>query len=130
VTGDVATWLVAAAEILAGVLIAGFWLTWFRQPHTEPWLPTGYVEHERVFVFPDTVLAIALVTSAVLLVLEEPLGRSLALLAAGMLTFLGVIDTAYFVQHGMFRRERDGAMNLGLIVGLFTLAAILVVRYA
>lgn len=128
-TDDPATWLVAGAEVLAALLIAGFWLTWFRQPHTEPWLPTGYVEHERVFVFPDSVLALVLLTSAVLLILEERLGGSLALVAGGMLTFLGVIDLAYFAQHGMFAREREGALNLALVVGILTLAAILVVRY-
>ena len=129
-TDDPATWLVAGAEVLAALLIGGFWLTWFRQPHTEPWLPTGYVEHERVFVFPDSVLAIVLLTSAVLLVLEEPLGGSLALVAGGMLTFLAVIDLAYFAQHGMFARERDGLANLGVVVGAFALAAILILGYA
>jgi hypothetical protein len=130
VTADVATWLVAGAQVLAALLIAGFWLTWFRQPHAEAWLPTGYVEHERVFVFPDSVLTLVLVASAVLLVLEEPLGRSLALVAGGMLTFLGVIDLAYFAQHGMFRREREGGLNLALVVGVLLLAAILILRYA
>jgi hypothetical protein len=130
VTDDVSTWLVAGAEVLAATLIAGFWLTWFRQPHTEPWLPPGYVEHERVFVFPDSVLAFVLVASAVLLVLEEPLGRSLGLVAAGMLAFLGAIDVAYFARHRMFRRDRDGVMNLGLVIGVLTLAAILFIRYA
>jgi hypothetical protein len=130
VTADVATWLVAGAQVLAALLIAGFWLTWFRQPHTEPWLPAGYVEHERVFVFPDSVLALVLLVSAVLLVLEEQLGRSLALVAGGMLTFLGVIDLAYFAQHGMFRREREGVLNLALVVGVLLLAGILIVRYA
>lgn len=129
-TDDLGTWLVAGAELLAAILIAGFWLTWFRTPHEEPWLPSGYVEHERVFVFPDSVLAVTLVTSAALLLQEEPLGRSLALVAAGMLTFLGVIDVAYFVQHGMFRREREGALNLALVIGVFALALILFVRYA
>ena len=127
---DLATWLVAGAEVLAAILVAGFWLTWFRTPHEETWLPTGYAEHERVFVFPDSVLALTLVTSAVLLVLEEPLGRSLALVAAGMLTFLGVIDAAYFAQHGMFRREREGALNAALVIGVFVLAVILFARYA
>jgi membrane-anchored protein YejM (alkaline phosphatase superfamily) len=130
VTHDAWIWVVAALQILAAVVIAAFWLTWFRQPHEEPWLPAGYVEHERVFVFPDTILALLLVTSAVLLVMEEPLGRSLALVAAGMLTFLGVIDLAYFVQHGMFAREREGLGNLGIVVGVLLLAAILIWRYA
>ena len=129
-TGDAATWVVAALELVAAAAIAAFWLTWSREPHDEPWLPTGYVEHEQVFMFPDTVLAITLVASAVLLVLEEPLGGSLALVAAGMLTFLGVIDLAYFAKHGMFALERGGSVNAGIVLGVLLLAAILVWRYA
>jgi hypothetical protein len=130
VTHDAATWTVAALELVAAVAIAGFWLTWPHEAHDEPWLPTGYVEHEQVFVFPDSILALTLVASAVLLVLEEPLGRSLALVAAGMLSFLGVIDLAYFAKHGMFSLERGGLLNAGIVGGVLLLAAILVLRYA
>lgn len=129
-THDAATWTVAALELVAAVAIAGFWLTWPREAHDEPWLPTGYVEHEQVFVFPDSILALTLVASAVLLVLEEPLGRSLALVAVGMLSFLGVIDLAYFAKHGMFSLERGGPLNAGIVVGVLLLAVILVLRYA
>lgn len=129
-TDDAATWVVAALEVVAAVAFGGFWLTWRHEPHDEPWLPNGYVEHEEVFVFPDTVAVLTLVASAVLLVLEEPLGPSLALVAAGMLTFLGVIDLAYFAKHGMFALERGGLMNAGIVLGVLLLAAILVVRYA
>ena len=129
-TDDPATWLVAGMEVLAAILIGGFWVTWLRTPHEEPWLPAGYVEHERVFVFPDAVLTLTLVASAALLLLDEPLGRSLALVAAGMLTFLGVIDLAYFARHGMFRREREGVLNFALVVGVLLLATVLLARYA
>jgi len=83
-----------------------------------------------VFVFPDTVLSLLLVASAVLLLAEESLGRALALVCAGMLTFLGVIDLAYFAQHGMFAREREGFGNLGIVVAVLALAVVLVWRYA
>ena len=130
VTQDAATWVVAGLELVAAIGIAGFWLTWPREPHDEPWLPTGYVEHEEVFVYSDAVLALVLIASAVLLVLEEPLGASLALVAAGGLTFLGVIDLAYFAKHGMFALERGGLMNAGIVFGVLLLAVILVVRFA
>ncbi len=129
-THDAATWIVAALELVAAISIAGFWLTWPREAHDEPWLPTGYVEHEQVFVFPDSILALTLVASAVLLVLEEPLGRSLALVAAGMLSFLGVIDLAYFAKHRMFALERGGLLNAGIVGGVLLLALILILRYA
>ena len=127
---DVWTWIVAGWQVATAIGFGGFWFAWFRRPHVEPWLPAGYVEHERVFVFPDSILALTLVVSALLLIAGEPLGRSLALVAAGMLVFLGVIDLAYFAQHGMFAREREGIGNLGIVVALLTLAVVLVARYA
>jgi hypothetical protein len=130
VTDDVATWLIAAWQVITALGIAAFWLTWFREEHAEPWLPQGYVEHERVFVYPDSILALLLVVSAVLQLAEEPLGASLALLSAGMLTFLGVIDAAYFAQHGMFARSRGGVVNGGIIVSTLALAVVLAVRHA
>lgn len=129
-TDHAGTWVVAALEVVAALGIVGFWLTWPREPHDEPWLPVGYVQHEEVFRYSDAVLALVLLASAVLLVLEEPLGASLALVAAGGLTFLGVIDLAYFAKHGMFALERGGLMNAGIVVGVLLLAAILVARYA
>lgn len=129
-TDDAATWFVAALQVITAVAFAGFWLTWRGEAHDEPWLPQGYVEHEEVFVFPDMLVALTLVASAALLVLEEPLGASLALVAAGMLAFLGVIDLAYFAKHRMFAIEHGGVLNAGIVVGALLLAAILVVRYA
>jgi hypothetical protein len=129
-TDDVGTWIVAGLQVLGAVVIVAFWVTWFRQPHEQDWLPTGYVEHERVFVFPDSLLATLLVVSAALSVAEEPLGRTLSLVCAGMLVFLGVIDLAYFAQHGMFAREREGLGNLGVVVGVLLLAAIILMRWA
>jgi hypothetical protein len=130
VTGDAVTWLVAAWQVLTAAGIAVFWTTWFRQPHAEAWQPPGYVEHERVFVFPDTTLAALLVASAVLLLLKQPLGASLALVCAGMLGFLGIIDAAYFAQHGMYARDRDGPLNAFLVVAVLALAVVLALRYA
>lgn len=129
-TDDVVTWLIAAWQALTALGIAAFWLTWFREEHSDSWLPEGYVEHERVFVFPDSVLSLLLITSAVLQVADEPFGGSLALVSAGMLTFLGVIDAAYFAQHGMFARSRGGIINGGIIASTLALAVVLVVRFA
>jgi hypothetical protein len=106
--------------------IAVYWATWFRTPHEQAWLPAGYHEHERVFVFPDCLLATLLTVTAVLTITEQDLAPRLGLVAAGMLTFLGVIDLAYFAQHGLFAREREGLLNLFLVVAVLVLAAVLV----
>jgi len=125
--GDIGTWIIVGLEVTAAIVIALFWVTWFREEHDQDWLPSGYVQHERVFVFPDAVLALLLVLSAGLLVAEEPLGRSLSLVCAGMLAFLGIIDAAYFWQTGLFARERGGVANAVVVAGVLALAVVLLV---
>ena len=141
-TDNPIVWVVAALEVVAAIGIAAYWITWFRQPHDQPWLPTGYVEHEAPFVFADAVLAVVLVTaaalqvangppegSAILVSAGRPLGESLGLIAAGMLAFLGILDLAYFARTGLFKREHDGIVNAGVVGGVLLLSAILVLRF-
>jgi hypothetical protein len=130
VTSDASVWVLAALMVVTAAGIAVFWVTWLRAEHTEPWLPAGYVEHERAFVVPDSVLAVTLVIAAGLLVGEVALGRSLALLAAGMLVFLGLLDAVYFARTGLLRRERGRLGNLGVVAGVLTLAVLIVARLA
>jgi len=129
-TGAAGTWVVAGLEVATALGILAFWVTWFRQGHDEDWLPEGYVQHERVFAFPDAVLAVLLLASAILLVTGQPLGRSLSLVCAGMLAFLGVIDAAYFWQTGLFARRRGGVANAAVVVALLALAVVLVFVFA
>jgi hypothetical protein len=93
------------------------------------WLPEGYVQHERVFVFPDAVLAVLLTASAVLLLTDQPLGRSLSLVCAGMLAFLGLLDAAYFWQTGVFARGRGGVANATVVAGLLAVSLVLLVVF-
>lgn len=129
-TGDGSTWVIAALEVAAAIGIAVFWVTWYRQEHDQDRLPRGYVTHERAFVVPDTVLAGLLVASALLLVSEHPLGRSLSLVCAGMLAFLGLVDTAYFWETGLFARDKGGWVHIAVVVGVLGLAVVLVASLA
>lgn len=128
-TADAFVWVAVGVQVLTAIGIVAFWLTWFREPHTEEWLPKGYVEHERVFVYPDSLLAGLLVVSGGLALFEVGLGRTLGLVSAGMLLFLGVIDLAYFAQHRMFARARGGLVNAGVVAGVLVASVLLVVAY-
>lgn len=128
-THDALTWVAAVVQVVTAAVFALYWITWFREAHDEPWLPTGYVEHERVFVYSDTVVATLLVVSAVLAVLDVSWGRTLALVCAGMLLFLGVIDAAYFAEHRMFARDRGGLVNAGVVAGVLAVSGFLMVVY-
>ena len=121
--------IVAAVQILTAMGIARFWTTWLRTEHEEPWLPTGYVEHERCFVYPDSVLAALMVVAAILLLLGSSLGERLTLVCGGMMLFLTVIDTAYFLQNGMFAKEKRGAEQLRLIILLTVVSLLMILRF-
>ncbi len=129
-TSDLGVRILAGLEVAAAIGIVLFWVTWLRGEHDQEWLPRGYVEHERAFVVPDTVLAVLLVVSATLLAMGHPLGRSLSLVCAGMLAFLGLVDAAYFRQTGLFARDRGGVANAGVVAGVLALSALLVGVFA
>lgn len=84
----------------AGFLL--YWHSFFADGAVRTSGEAGYLEFERAFPVPDTALAIAALLAA------WSLWRTLApavlwlLLSAGGFAFLGVIDTAYHVQHGLY----------------------------
>jgi len=46
-----------------------------------------------------------------------------------MMLFLTVIDTAYFLQNGMFAKEKGGAENLPLILVLIGVSLVMILRF-
>lgn len=121
--------IVAIMQLITSAGIIRFWIIWFRTEHKEPWLPPGYMEHERTFVYPDSVMSVLLIISAVLLFLEKPLGASLTLVCGGMMLFLTIIDIAYFAQHGLFAKDKGGAENLGLVVPMVIMSFLMIGRF-
>jgi hypothetical protein len=129
VTVDTTTWVVAGLQLATAIGIVAFWAWWLRADHDRSWWPVGHYEHERVFVVPDSVLAAMLTVSAVLSVRGAAAGGQLALVAAGMMLFLGLIDGYYFARHNMYARERDGVGNALIVLWMIGFAAVLVIRY-
>jgi hypothetical protein len=121
--------IVAGVQILVALGIVQFWVKWFRTEHNEPWLPIGYTLHERCFVYPDSVLAVLMVASAILLILGNSLGERLTLVGGGMILFLVVIDTAYFLQNGMFAKEKGGGENVRLSIVLSLVSLLMILRF-
>ena len=114
--------VIAVIEILMAGGIALFWFTWLRTDHDEPWLPAGFNEHERVFVYPDLTMCLLMITSAILLLNGFAAGRRLSLVCAGMMLFLAVIDTAYFIQHGLFSKEKNGWFHFSIVALFFAVS--------
>jgi len=118
--------IVGILEIITGIGIITFWILFFSTDWLHPDNPPeGYFLHERSFVYPDSLLAIGLITSGILLILKIPLGGFLSLVCAGGLMFLGIIDLAYDYQNGMFKGGLaealgNAAIDLWVLVfGLF-----------
>jgi len=128
-SADALTWTFVVLQVGTAIGIVVFWVTWLRTEHDPSSYPEGFLAHERAFVLPDSVLAVLLTTAAVLELAGHPLGPGLALLAAGMLLFLGLIDAAYFARHGMFARERGGVGNTAIVAWMLLLAALLSIRH-
>lgn len=96
--------VVAVLEIITGAGIITFWVLFFKTDLLIPENPPeGYLAHEHSFVYPDSVMAIALIAGGILLIIQNPLGEKLSLVSAGGLMFLGIIDFAYDIRNGIFK---------------------------
>ncbi|MEK7423152.1 MAG: hypothetical protein AAB131_04860 [Actinomycetota bacterium] len=120
---------VMIVQVVAAIGILAFWQTASSWPMDEPWRPPGFALHERCFRVPDTVCALLLIAAAVLTWRDVAEGRSLALVAAGMLLFLGVIDATYMFQNGLFARERDGRMHAAIVILVLGVATLLLIEH-
>ena len=119
----------AGLELLTAAGVIHFWLNWFKTDHNEPWLPEGYVKHEKCFVYPDMVMSFLLIVSAILIFADINLGERLSLVCGGMMLFLSILDTAYFAQNNMFSKETGGADNLLIVIPLFLISLMLIIRF-
>lgn len=126
-TTDAVTWVIAVLQVLTAIGIVAFWTWWLRADHDTSWWPEGHAEHERVFVLPDSLLAGLLTVSAAMSVAGVAAGGQLALVAAGMMLFLGLIDGYYFARNNMFARERDGIGNALIVIWMIAFALVLIV---
>lgn len=117
-------------QLATALGIVVFWSWWLRAKHDESFWPQGYRQHEQAFVVPDLLLALLLVVSSLMSMADIAQGSTLALVAAGMMLFLAVIDATYFVQQGMFAHERGGVGNALLVGGLLILSVTMILRHS
>jgi len=112
--------------IVYGLIITSFWISFFSSLSKKDFshMPDGYLLHEKSFVWPDSIIVVLLFSSAFLLWTNDLLGEKLALVAGGMMLFLGVIDIAYEVANEMFKKPRA---SLGDFIGTCSLAVVAVI---
>ena len=94
-----------AIPILEIVTAAGlilFWIGFFTVGLAPENPPECYFAYEHAFPLPDLVLAILLLIAGILLLKENPLGRTLSLVTGGALVFLGLLDFSFNLQNGVY----------------------------
>ncbi|MGD9829432.1 MAG: hypothetical protein AB7E70_07965 [Hyphomicrobiaceae bacterium] len=94
--------LLGIVQIAVGIGILGFWLLFHTVGMAPANPPPGYFAFEHSFLPPDTILALALVASGWNVLAADTWGRSVALVCAGGLLFLGIIDLTFNLQNGMY----------------------------
>lgn len=104
----------------AAALLA-FWSLWFLDraalaASTDP----VYLGFENTFPVPDTVIAVLMLASAVLLWQRQAVALPLMTVAGGMLLMLSALDVVFFVQHDLYSASVDGWGQI--IVNCLTIA--------
>ena len=92
----------AILMIITAIGIVGFWVGFFTIGLAPESPPPGYFVFEHSFPVADTVLAMALICSGMLLLRDRPAGRDLGLASSGALIFLGLVDTTFNLMNEMY----------------------------
>ncbi len=89
-------------EIITAAGLILFWIGFFTIGMAPESPPQCYFAYEHAFPLPDILLAMVLLTSGILVFRGNKLGRTLALVAAGALIFLGLVDFSFNLQNGIY----------------------------
>lgn len=113
--------MLALLAIGTATAIIAFWVAFFIIGLAPDQPSPCYFAYEHSFPLPDTVLSLVLLGAGLLLLRGAPLGRSLALVAAGGLTFLGLVDASFNYQQGLYTGTTaalvvNGGMNVWCVV--------------
>jgi len=98
---------IAILELLTAVGLILFWIGFFTIGLAPKNPPKGYMEYEHSFPLPDGLLALLLLAAGILLLLNNPWGGHLSLVAAGALVFLGVLDFSFNIQNGVYKISKS-----------------------
>jgi hypothetical protein len=98
---------IAILELLTAVGLILFWIGFFTIGLAPKNPPKGYMEYEHSFPLPDGLLALLLLAAGILLLLNNPWGNHLSVIAAGALIFLGVLDFSFNIQNGVYKISKS-----------------------
>jgi hypothetical protein len=99
--------IIAVFEILLGIGILGFWILFYLTEYKNPKkMNEVKFKHEKSFPLPDLGWVLpCLIVAALGLLMEQKFGYFFSALAGSGMMFLGLIDLAFNIQNGGFKKE-------------------------
>lgn len=89
--------------------VIAFWVEFFTSGMVSMSDDPAYLEHEKSFPAADGYMVICALICAVGLIRQRPWGLLFGLLAGSGIIFLGLMDTLYSIQQGVFSRSDAAA---------------------
>ena len=108
--------LIIIGEILTGIGLIIFWILFFTVGMIDKNVaPDCYFQYEHAFPPADIILALGLIFSSILLLKKLPIGKTVALVCAGALIFLGLLDFSFNLQNKVYLISMAEAISNGFI---------------
>ncbi|HSV96164.1 MAG TPA: hypothetical protein VLM75_04425 [Spirochaetota bacterium] len=121
---------IAVLQLVMALGVILFWVGFFTVGMAPENPPPCYFAYERSFPVPDIIMALALIVSSVMLFKGNPLGKAIALVCAGSLIFLGVLDMCFNYLNGVYAASTmDLVSNLFINIACVALGLIIVLGF-
>ncbi|MFX0187850.1 MAG: hypothetical protein ACFE8A_08950 [Candidatus Hodarchaeota archaeon] len=113
--------IIAIFQILLGFGFIGFWIVFYFTEYKNPKMDELAFKHEKSFPLPDLGWIMpCLFISAIGILMEQKFGYFFSALAGSGMMFLGLIDLAFDIQNGVFKKKELGTY-IGIIIILLML---------
>ncbi len=109
--------IMAVFQIILGLGIIGFWIYFFLVENKDPEKTEVYLKHEKSFPLPDLGWIVpCLFIAAIGLLTEQNFGIYFTIAAGSGMMFLGLIDLAFDLQHGLFKtKDMEAYFNITIV---------------
>jgi hypothetical protein len=124
------TTVLAILLLVTAVITVAYWVDFFVRGSVNVVEEEWYIRFERSFPVADGFMSACAAVAAVGLLTDADYGVGFALVTAGALVFLGLMDVTFNVDNGLYRLLRTSTpMQAELVINLWSLglgAALLV----
>lgn len=111
----------AILQILLGFGFLGFWVIFYFTEYKNPKMDELAFKHEKSFPLPDLGWIMpCLFIAGIGILMEQKFGYFFSALAGSGMMFLGLIDLAFDIQNGVFKKK-EFATYMGIFIILLML---------